>query len=305
MRNNYLTIYFILLLAACRQQEPVSQLLEINNALEKANFIIKDNNLLAYEELNGKLKDPRTAERAKIWDAKAMVIKQCASEAKWLIESLKSVLIKQSDSLQNQDRAIVQQVLNADGNAGRLFEKLILLKDSAVVVFDKDDLNRDSVFFHNKVLQIDVSGYSKADWLKKNFGNCSPLLAVMALNKIEANVLLTENILVTHCNMKVIYNFCGYYKPAPMASLNSSVVKSGDTIMVTAGLGIFDRQICPRITINGAPIKLYEDPVAQYEFIATGKPGTYNVPVKIEYWDSDGSRKAESRNLRYIITENK
>jgi hypothetical protein len=111
--------------------------------------------------------------------------------------------------------------------------------------------------------------------------------------------------LVTHCNMRVIYNFCGYYKPGPMASLNSNIVKSGDTIMVTAGVGVFDRDICSRITVNGTPIILFESPVASYEFIATGKPGTYNIPVKIEYIDSNGSRKTESKNLGYIITENK
>lgn len=298
--------YLILLLTACHQPEPVSQLKEINAALEKANHIIEDNNLLAYWDLAGKLKDPSTQRGAEIWEPKAKVIQECAGNIKLLIGYLRNVLIKHSDSFQKQDRAIVQQVLNADGNAGELFEKLIKLKDSAAAVFSGvEELYRDSSFFFTKVLLTDVAGYSKADWFKKQFDNCSPLLAVMVLNKIESNVLHTENILATHCNMKVIYNFCGYYKPGALASLDNSVVRSGDTIMVTAGVGAFSREISPKITINGTRMILYERPVARYEFIATGKPGIYNLPVTIEYLESDGSRQIATRNLGYIITDNK
>ena len=304
MRRTLLfSLCITLLLAACRQQETVSQLIEINAALEKANSIINDNCKLAYEEMNGKLFDPRTHDRAKIWEHKARVIKECATNVKLKIDYLKSELIRLSDSLQNQDRAIVKKILKAYGNADKLYEKLNLLKDSVGSVFDGvEDVYRDSVYFYNNVLQIGVAGYSKADWLKRNFDNCSPLLAVMALNKIESNVLRTENNLVWHCNLNVVYNFCGYYRPAPMASLNNSVVKTGDTIMVTAGVGVFERETTPRITINGTRIKLYEDPLARYQFIVTGKPGIYNVPVTIEYLESDGSRKKSTKNLGYIIT---
>lgn len=296
----------ILLLTACRQQEPVNQLKEINSALERANLIIEDNNHFAYEEMDAKLKDPRTHDGATIWEPRARIIRQRALESKMLIASLKNALIKQSDSLQNQDRAIVTRILKADGNAGKLFENLILLKDSAINVFEKvEELNRDSGFFSKKVLQIDVTAYSKADWLNKNFDKCSPLLAVMALNKIEANVINTESICINHCNAKVMYNFCGYYSPGPLASINSNIVRSGDTISITAGVGVFAKEMSPRITINGTRIKLYDSPIAEYEFIAIGKPGTYSVPVIIEYMDSDGSWQTAFKKLGYIITDNK
>lgn len=57
MKNDFMTmkriflflICAVLLLTACRQQQPVSQLKEINEALEKADLIIEDNNKVAYE----------------------------------------------------------------------------------------------------------------------------------------------------------------------------------------------------------------------------------------------------------------
>lgn len=304
-------ICFTLLMCACRQQEPVNQLKEINNALEKANSIIDDNNKLAYEEMNGKLHDPHTYYQATIWEPKALIARRCATEVKMLIESLKSTLIKQSDSLKYEDHAIVRQLLSANGD--KLYEKLVLLNDSLANVFDRkefinssviaNELNRDSVFFYNHVLQTDVMRYSKETWLNISFSDVSPRLAIMTLNKIKADVISAENFLVNYCNMKIVYNFCGYFMPSPIASLSNSVVKSGDTIMITAGVGVFSKEMSPRISINGIQIKLREYPLANYEFTATGKPGTYNVPVKIEYTDSDGSRKAASRVLRYIITE--
>ena len=293
-------------MTACRQQQPVSQLKEINEALEKANFVIEDNNKVAYEEMAGKVYDPHTHDRALIWEPKMQIVRSCAGNVRLLIGYLKILLIEQSDSLQNEDRTIVKKILNADGNGGKLFEKLILFKDSVTVVFDNvKELNRDSSFFYKKVLQTDVTGYSKTDWLNKNFDNCSPLLAVMVLNEIEANVLRSENNLVNYCNYNVVFNFCGYYRPSPIASINNNIVKPGEAIMVTAGVGVFDKDASARITINGTRIKLYESPVARYEFIATGKPGTYNIPVKIEYKESDGSWQTASKNLQYIIADDK
>lgn len=296
----------VAILVGCQSKEPVSQLKEINEALEKANFIIDEKNHFAYEDMAGKLYDPRTHDRALIWGPKVQVIWRRAFESKSLINSLKYELIKQSDSLKNLDQVIVKKILSADGNGGKLFEKLVLFKDSAFNIFHMaEELNKDSIFFYKKVLQIDITGYSKTDWLYKNFNNSSPMLALMTLSKIEANVINSESVLVNYCNMKVIYNFCGYFMPEAIAALNNSIVKSGDTIRVTAGVGFFNNETNPRITINGTRMKLYEYPVLRYEFIATGKPGTYNVPVKIEYTESDGSRKTETMNLGYIIAENK
>lgn len=263
----------------------------------------------------GKLYDPRTHDAGTIWEPRARIIQRCALGAKLLIDYLKGELIKQSDSLRKQDPAIVKKVLDAYGNGDKLFEKMVLLKDSVTSVLDMkefiksystgEEINRESIFFYKNILQIDVAGSSKADWLSKNFYNCSPLLAVLVLNKIKASVVNTENICVNHCSMKVTYNFCGYFKPSALASLDNIVVRSGEKVLVTAGVGMFGKEAFPKITINGTRIKLYENPVARYEFIATGKPGTYNVPVKIVYRESDGSWQTASKELQYIITDNK
>jgi hypothetical protein len=322
MRNKFFPLRKALLLPAavfvllvgCRPQENISQLKDINDALEKANLIIEDNNMMVYEDANSKLIDPRTHTQALIWQPRMQIIWRRSREAKVLIDNLKAVLINLSDSLNKADAEIVDKALAASEMGSKLFNKLGLFEDSMSCVFNTSefadnsglvkDLRNDSVFVYKNEKRVNVRSVSPKDWLNKNFAGNSPYMALLALNKIAANVISTEGYLINYCNYKIVDNYCGY-DPVGIASINSSVVKPGDTIVVTAGVGIFSDMNYPRIFINGIPVKLNNRKVAVHSVIASGKPGEHTIPVKMEYVEPDGRKMTRAIALSYSVTDNK
>jgi hypothetical protein len=315
MKRTYFIMALVAVLAACRQQEPQSQLKEINEALELANGIIEDNNRLVYEELNNKLPDPRTHAQALVWQPKAEVIRRRALASKRLIDSIKAQLIRQSDSLKMTGNEIVEQVITANEIGGSLFDKLVLFEDSMACVFNSavfadnsnrvEALRKDSLDFYKYVSHNKIRHSSKKDWIQKSFSKCSPLMAVLALNKEESNLIGIEKFLIDYCNLMAVDNYCGYDRFGGIASINSSVVKPGDTLVITAGVGAFSNIMYPRITIDGWRIKLNDRKIAKHTFFANERPGTYTVPVKIEFMDADGSKRIETNEIRYTVIGNK
>ena len=290
----------VLILAGCRQRENVSQLKEINESLIKVCELMADNNRFVYNEMKEKLVDPQTRDRALIWQPKAEVIKRRASAVKVFIDSLKAVLIKQSDSLKIMDNDIVEQMLETNKKGTELFDKLVMFNDSIDVVFNTKEfvdnpfilevLKRDSVSFGKNVsLILGFKDSSIVDnridftnkWISKNFANCSSLMATTVLSKMEADVTRAENCLIGYCNSMVVNSFCGYDSFWGIATISSSKVKPGDTVVVTAGVGAFGDLMHPRILIDGEAMRLNNKKVAVYVFTANRKPGKYTVPVKL------------------------
>ncbi|MBO9199583.1 MULTISPECIES: hypothetical protein [Niastella] len=313
----------VLLLAACRQQENESQLKEISAGFEKANDAISDKNRLGYESMREKLKDPPTQDMALVWLPRAEVVSRQVNQTKLCIEELKEALIIRSDSFTKSDNNIVRDLLENSGKGDELFKKLASFIDSLSTVFNSDEfisnqfmmavLKNDSIGFHKHVpllshqyisVRLNDNQNSK-EWVKNKFANSSPLLALAMLNKIESDVVLTEDFLINYCNSKVAYNFCGYVKLWVIGSLSSSCVKSGDTVEVTAGVGKFDDMMRPRITIDGISQRLNNKKVAVHAFIANGKPGKHSVPIKIEYIDVNGRRETATKELSYYIMDPK
>lgn len=313
----------ILLLAACRQQENTNRLKEISDGFVKANNAIYDKNRLVYEELEEKSKDPRTHNLALIWLPRAKVIFRQASKTKAYIDSLKDEIIIRSDSCKKSDEGIVQHLMEISGKGVELFNRLALFKDSLRVVFRTDEfignqfliaaLQHDSIGFHKFIpllsrqyisLRSDGGRKSK-EWTSDKFYNSSPSMAIAILNKIQSDVILTENFLVEYCNYQVIDNFCGYFKFEAIGSISSRYVKSGDTVDVTAGVGKFDNIMRPRITIDGIVQRLNSKKVSVHTFIAKGRPGKRTIPVTIEYIESDGTRETVTKEISYYIVDPK
>lgn len=308
----------ILLLTACRQQENVNQLKEINEGLVKANNAINDKSKFIYETLRDKLKDPQVHEVALVWLARAEVVSRQASQVKMCIEGLKDEIVKRSDSLRKNDNRIVKDLLEINRRGEELFNKLALYNDSLYIVFRKHEficnqlmvanLQNDSIGFSKKVplssmwndsLKSDRYRNSR-EWVRNKFANSSPLLAIAMLNTIESDVTLAENFLIEYCNNLSIDNFCGYDKFLAIGSISSRYVKPGDTVEVTAGMGMFGDVMRPHITIDGITQRLNSDKVAIYSFVANGKPGCHYIPVKIEYMGPDGTRQTATKVFYYV-----
>jgi carbonic anhydrase/acetyltransferase-like protein (isoleucine patch superfamily) len=278
-------------------------------------------NKLIYEELAQKQKDPQTYDLAETWNPRAGRIQQCSKSLKVFIESIKVDLVSQSDSLKKDYVELTKQLHNTDGIGQQLLNKLADFKDSlsTIIYPDKDSIpqvyrNEDLNHLFRTIpllpgygdsLSTDQRCNYKKKWLEENFGRSSSLMAMIMLNKIESDVLLSEKAFITYCNWRVAV-FCGMGSRmfSAISVLSSSYVKAGQPIEVTTGVGSFSDAAKPRITINGKEVKVGNDATAIYKFIATGTPGKHFIPVTIEYTKPDGSNSSVSIQREYIIAEN-
>ncbi len=307
------------LLVGCHPEENPEQLKAVNENLERTNSAILDANKLIYEELIEKQKDPQTHYQAEEWNPRANRIQQCSKNLKVFIENIKVDLVSQSDSLKKDYVELTKQLHNTDGVGQQLLNKLIDFKDSlsTTIYSDKDSIHQASKDDLNHLLKTIplLPGYGeslsadqrrdyKKEWLEKNFGRSSSLMAMIILNKIESDVLLSEKEFITYYNYRVAV-FCGMGVRmfSAVAVLSSSYVKAGQPIEVTTGVGSFSDAAKPRITINGKEVKTGTDATAEYKFIATGKPGKYIIPITIEFYKPDGTRERVTKNLKYIIAD--
>jgi gliding motility-associated GldM-like protein len=321
-RYNLSLIVLIFFMGACRQQADVKQLMDINKSLEFSNEVIQNGTRLIYEELQNKLHDLEANQQAAIWQPRATEIQKHATSIRIFIDGLKKKLIEQSDSLKDMDHGLVKQIFFTNGNAQILFNKLAVFKDSIPAIFgieqiEDNDLRKTRLTkdigqltahtlllagYTDSVSEKERGEYAK-NWVQHNFTGSS-LMAMLALNKIENDVLTTEKTLTEYCYNQTATHDCGlYYSFSAIATLSSSYVKPGQPIEVNAGIGSFNAASKPAIMIDGKIIKLNNDATAVYNFTANGKPGKHIVPVKISFTKPDGSTATVLKNLGYIIAE--
>jgi len=310
-------------LVGCRQQENANQLKAINECLQKTNAVIQYDNKLYYEAIKAKVKDPLTSRDGMVWEPRASMVKKHIDSITLLIENLKGELLKQSDSLRKANAPIVEQLYEINGIGYVLMNKLAAFKDSIPGIFRitdfsnepylvtnlKQDLGRilDTISLlpgYRGSLSVKQRSIYKKKWVEENFAGSNSLMAMIQLNKIKCEVLEAEMTLVGYCLDRIPAGFCGYARqPHPFAIINSSYVKSGQTVEITAGITQIVASCQPRITINGKEIKVNSEDVAEYSFKATGKPGKHIIPVKLDFYRPDSTRLRMTKNIEYIIAE--
>lgn len=314
----------MLMLAGCRRREDLAQLKAINRSLENANSIIQDDNKLVWEALQEKRRDPVYYSYGEIWEPRASRIKKQADVIVVIIENLKSELLKQTDSLQKEEAPLIEELYATDGRGYKLVNRLAAFKDSFPAIIRVED------FVDNPYKQASLktemprlastvpllAGYTDSlnanqrkryerSWLEENFSHTSPAMAFIALTRIENDLLVTTNKFMNFCISQIDKITCGRHGFHGVAVLNSSYVKQGQEIEVTAGIGDFYTYTKPRITMNGKEIKLNQEATAVHRFTANGKPGRHNIRVQIEYTKPDGTLERVYKDLKYIIADEK
>lgn len=310
-------------LVGCRQREDLDQLKAISEGFQTANSVIRENNESIIYQLQKRARDLRTGFYIAVWEPKAIRIKKDADGIAASIEELKKELLKQSDSLKKGKAPLIEQLLAADGAGYKLVNRLAAFKDSfpAIVLAD-DSINSSQrnylkAYIHKLYTTAPLlRGYSDSlneaqkkqyakRWLEENFAGTLAGMAFVLLNKIENDLLSTTNMFMGFCLNETAVRICGWPFFSGVAVINSSYVKQGQPIEVTAGVGEFSYAMKPRITMNGKEIKLDDNATAVHRFTANGRPGKHSVTVKFEFTRPDGTSEYVSKELKYIIADEK
>lgn len=330
---NMMYLVLTALLAMNVSSEILNAFKTVNRSLTKTISVLNDKNAATYDALKAAKEEPQTKEKALLWEPVALQIKAKSDELYSYLETNKADIIKaagnkngeraedgelkfKEDDLDVSTRLLIEEKGGAKGkelhNKLLTYKKEILgiLSSTAVPENQREALNQ-AVEGFNKSLPINLDipkkdKYGKpypqdaTGWLRSNFYQTPAIASLTIFNKLQSDIRSSEGQLSDYCinqlgKVKFIYD-----KFAAVAAANTTYCMPGDPIEVSAGIGAFNDQAKPKISIGGAGIPLV-DGMATKKMNAPTSPGEYSIPVNIQYTTPDGQTKTENRVIKYTV----
>lgn len=299
------------MLAGCQPKENTEQLKAINMSLEKSNDFIKNAANHVLMEMEEKTHRPEYKAKANLWFPVMKKVEANTDTLLEIIEKLKGEVVKQSGTLK-LDNVVILSLLNNLASFKNNFPAYVNIIDSSEWPNPYKCLKRDCENIRKSIPLLqgypEVSNTEQSNdyinkWLVNNLRGSSALMTMVVLNKLKNDLLYTRSILMDHISMQVGCvdgpgSYDAYYA---IAVLNSSYVKRGQTIEVTAGMGAFSFGRRPRVIIAGNEVKLDDGAKAVHRFKADGKPGKHRLKVNIEFTNAEGSLDSMNQTLEYEI----
>lgn len=283
----------------------------LDEGLVNSNRAIDRSTIGSLIELEKKLTDPVSREKAAIWYPKAQQIQAFSKSVDTYIDDIKTALKKEAgledgggqESFREKDKNSVMRVFTKQDAGKKLLERL---KDYRADILSVDsELSKE---FGEKFLLTTAvfdSAIGKQDFTKTFFDDIPAIAAVAMLSKFQNNVKLIENKTIAFCRDKVGYfDGFGFSVYRALAMVSSSRVNAGEEIEVTAGVGAFSKAALPEITIDSKKIALDDIGAAVYRFKAPKTAGKYTMPIQIDFVDQEGRKQTISKNIEYTVVVN-
>ncbi|HSV09543.1 MAG TPA: hypothetical protein VLI68_02165, partial [Hanamia sp.] len=218
-RQKMINVMYLILtaiLALNVSNEVINAFKVVNNSLLVSNSNITASNNTLYKSLVEKLNDPQSAEKAKIWEPKAMQAKKLSDDMNGYINDLKAQLLKAADLRMKWDSKIKDSVQdyredNLDAST-RLFEthgkgkelkdRLDEYKQQMLAIDPSIKQQFESSFPVNTVPPVSQEGKEK-DFTQTFFHMTPTVAALTMLSKFQNNIKNAENMIVTYCHSQI------------------------------------------------------------------------------------------------------
>lgn len=278
----------------------------VDKSLQNSSANLEAANKTLYASLSEKLNDPKTAEKAKIWEPKAEQAKKLSAELNSYIENLKLELKKASDlrmedgveKFKEDNLDAATRLFDTQGEGKKLEEKLATYR-AAMLAIDPEVKSK-----FEKTLPIDMEPPTGQDGKKKDFTTAyfhmTPTVAGLTLlSKFQNNVKNAENQVVTFCHEQIGAVKVKFDKASVLVGQNSNYLMPGQELVVTAGVGAYSSAAQPQISIGGASTSVI-DGKATYKTSASGS-GVRSIPVVVTYVDQDGAKQTKTETVQYTV----
>ncbi len=303
---NLMYLVLTALLALNVSSEILNAFKVVDKSLQNSSSNLASANNTLYASLTEKLADPKTAEKAKIWEPKAEQAKKLSDDLNAYIDGLKSELKKASDlttvdgkeSFKEDNLDAATRLFDTQGKGKELQAKLAAYK-SAMLQIDPEIKTK-----FEKTLPIDVEPPVGQDGTKKDFTNAyfhmTPTVAGLTLlSKFQNNVKNAENQVVTFCHEQIGAVKIKFDKTGVLVGQSSNYIMPGQEIEITAGIGAYSSAAQPKISIGGSASAVV-DGKATYKVAASGA-GKHTIPVSVTYLDQDGISQTKTETVEYTV----
>ncbi len=305
---NIMYLVLTALLALNVSSEILTAFKTVDASLQKSSVVVGLSTSQYISSLQDKLKDPVSHDKAQIWYPKAQTAQQLTVSIDNFIQQVKdSILIaadfdpkKNGDSSFKEDNLEVSTRLMVEGNLGKqLYQKLedyrkqLLAIDPTIAKEFNDNLPIDLSMpaVQNKV---------NKSWEAAYFQMTPTVATLTMLSKFQNDVKTSENKVVEFCHKQVGQVELRFDTYIPLVQSSATYLMDGQEMEITAGLGAFNSEKKPSISINGAASPIGPDGLARQKFIANGV-GTKTVTVTINYTDQDGKPQIKTVPIQYVV----
>ena len=322
---NMMYLVLTALLALNVSTEILNAFRVVNNSINNANAVIDTKNTSSYGSFDELLKDPRTSEKAKVWQPFALRAKSLSSEMNSYINDLKQNLKKESGLRKNKDSVEVFNDDNLEASSRlfiehekgkELYDKLKEFKAKLLATVDPskfpDPVVKKSVAEKRAQLEksfpldltIPKSQTGSTDtsinsWSYGYFHMTPTIAAMTILSKFQNDVKSSESQVVDYFlsqvgSVKVVFD-----EFQPLIGTNSTYLMPGESLEVTAGIGAYSKAATPTINIGGSNIPLSEGK-AVYKTTVSGA-GAKSINVSIRYTKPDGTTGTVEKSIPYTV----
>lgn len=287
--------FFAALLAfnACKSNEQNIAVETLNESLETSIQLFEKTNEELYESLEDRLHDPQSVEVSKIWQPKAISVKNISKDLFNQIDSLKKVLKNRNQNVNNP--------LEIE-KSNWLYENFKIYR-SKIINLDIEMYNyiKKTLALNLKILDLEKSNSS--DFYKTFFSHNSKLSPLSVLTNFQNNIKIAEHEMVKYCYYRTGSIRCGIQEHFKiLINQNSTHFKPGEILEINAGIGAYSAAATPFININGQDL-ISSNAQANYKTQVPNKKGEYIIPIKIKYRNQNGEEQEVVSEVEYIVDE--
>ncbi len=306
---NIMYLVLTALLALNVSSEILNAFKVVTTSLDNSNSNISKANSILYTSLAEKAADPKTAEKATIWNGYAMKAKTLSDDFSKYIEDLKTQLKTEAtpkgetiDKFKEDDLEAATRLFgNGEGekNLGVQFEQKLKDYRKSMLAISPEILKE-----FDASLAVDGKPATGQDGKEKDFTNAYfhmvPTLAGLTLlSKFQNNVKNSENQVTTFCQSQIGQVVVHMDQVGVLVGQSSSYLMPNDDIKITAGVGAYSSSSKPTIIIGGASV-----PVTNGQGSFTTKAsgaGEKTVNVSVTFIDENGKPQTKNEIVKYTV----
>jgi gliding motility-associated protein GldM len=138
-------------------------------------------------------------------------------------------------------------------------------------------------------------------WANTYFHMTPTVASLAILSKFQNDIRNSQNQLIEYCYRKINSTALKLPEFGVVANPSATLVMSGDEISITAGLGAYNKDAKPSISIDGASVPIGADGQGVYK-MAAASPGEYSKRVTITYNDPEtGEQKTKFTDVKFKV----
>ena len=306
---NLMYLVLTALLALNVSAEILNAFKTVNNSLTAASSTLDKKNTNIFNSFKAELNDPSTHERAAKWAPKAQQAHDLSEAIISYINGLQSKVAEaagyklgDSTSYREDDLEAATRVMTDPGTEGKvLHDKLEKFKNDLLAI----DPSIKAQFQNSLPIDLAIpktnNKANQNDWAASYFYMTPAIAAKTILSKFQNDVKNSEAMIVDYCHQQVGAVEKVFNSYQPLVGQSSNYLMPGQELTITAGIGAFNAESRPVITIDGASVPLNAQGVAEYKMTAGGT-GSYTKNVVVSYFNqATGKQEQQTYPLTYTV----